>query len=84
MRSIAPSRRSKPTWRNILPLWKLAVPAEFETFYPWDFSKFGRGERFVNAPLPREEFDDGVRQVERWGLDDFVKTRSADELSYSS
>jgi hypothetical protein len=32
-----------------LPLWKLAVPAEFESFYPWDFSKFGRGERFVNA-----------------------------------
>src|SRR6266513_1071915 len=29
-----------------LPLWKMAVPAEFEN-HPWDFSKFGRGERFV-------------------------------------
>src|SRR5262250_2984394 len=33
-----------------LPLWKLAVPAEFESYHPWDFSKFGRGERFVNEP----------------------------------
>src|SRR5215813_15025824 len=32
-----------------LPLWKLSVPAEFENFHPWDFSKFGRGERFVRA-----------------------------------
>ena len=32
-----------------LPLWKIAVPAEFESFHPWDFSKFGRGEHFVNA-----------------------------------
>src|SRR5256714_11290439 len=29
-----------------LPLWKLAVPAEFENFHPWNYSKFGRGERF--------------------------------------
>ena len=36
-----------------LPLWKLAVPAEFENYHAWDFSKFGRGERFVNKPLPR-------------------------------
>src|SRR5712672_3905118 len=28
-----------------LPLWKMAVPAEFETYHPWDFSEFGRGER---------------------------------------
>jgi NitT/TauT family transport system substrate-binding protein len=28
-----------------LPLWKLAVPAEFEHHHPWDFAKFGRGER---------------------------------------
>jgi hypothetical protein len=45
------------------------VPAEFEGFYPWDFSKFGRGERFVNKTLPREEFNEVFAQVERWGLD---------------
>src|SRR5499433_364047 len=33
-----------------LPLWRLAVPHEFETYHAWDFTKFGRGERFVNAP----------------------------------
>jgi hypothetical protein len=27
-----------------LPLWKLAVPADFENVHHWDFSKFGRGE----------------------------------------
>jgi ABC-type nitrate/sulfonate/bicarbonate transport system substrate-binding protein len=41
-----------------MPLWKLAVPAEFENFHSWDFSKFGRGEKFVNEPLPNDEFSD--------------------------
>jgi hypothetical protein len=67
-----------------LPLWKLAVPAEFEQFHSWDFSRFGRGERFYYKPLPREEFDDTFRQVERWGLDQFLKDRSFEQLSYAS
>src|SRR4051812_43116827 len=56
-----------------LPLWKLAVPSEFESFHPWDFSKFGRGERFYYRTLPREEFDETLAQVKRWGLDQFLK-----------
>ena len=59
-----------------LPLWKLAVPAEFETVHPWDFSKFGRGERFVYKRIPQEEFDDTLAQVERWGLDQHLKERA--------
>ena len=64
-------------------LWKHAVPAEFENTHPWDFSKFGRGERFVRQALPREEFDDIVAMVERWGLDDFMKERSMEKLVYA-
>jgi len=67
-----------------LPLWKFAVPPEFEDFHPWDFSKFGRGERFVNKPLPRQEFDEVFAQVERWGLDQYLKDRSPERLSYST
>jgi hypothetical protein len=66
-----------------LPLWKLAVPAEFEQSHPWDFSRFGRGERFYYQTLPREEFDDTFRQVERWGLDQHLKERSFEQLSYA-
>src|SRR5947208_8871554 len=40
-----------------LPLWKLAIPAEFETTHKWDFSKFGRGERFVYKTIPHSEFE---------------------------
>ena len=65
-----------------LPLWKLAVPAEFENYHPWDFSKFGRGERFVNEPLPRAEFDKVFAQVERWGLDQYLKDRQPETLTY--
>jgi hypothetical protein len=65
-----------------LPLWRLAVPAEFETFHPWDFAKFGRGERFVNKPLPNQEFDEVFSQVERWGLDQYLKDRDPETLSY--
>src|SRR5215831_14686924 len=66
-----------------LPLWKLAVPAEFENVHAWDYSKFGRGERFYYRTLPREEFDDTLAQVKRWGLDQYLKDRSYETLSYS-
>jgi NitT/TauT family transport system substrate-binding protein len=67
-----------------LPLWKMAVPMEFEKFYPWDFSKFGRGERFVYRRIPREEFDDTMAQVERWGLDQHLKERDFENLVCST
>jgi hypothetical protein len=67
-----------------LPLWKLSVPAEFESYHRWDFSRFGRGERFVFKRLPQSEFDDTLAQVKRWGLDQFLKDRSYEGLSYSA
>jgi NitT/TauT family transport system substrate-binding protein len=62
-----------------LPLWRLSVPAEFAE-QKWDFSRFGRGERFVLKPIPRSEFDEVFAQVERWGLDQFAKERSFEKL----
>jgi NitT/TauT family transport system substrate-binding protein len=67
-----------------LPLWKLAVPPEFEDFHRWDFAKFGRGEIFVDAPLPAGAFDEVFAQVERWGLDQYLKDRNAEALQYPS
>ena len=64
-----------------LPLWKLAVPAEFENVHPWDFRRFGRGERFVYRPIPRSEFDEVLEQVERWGLDQYLKDKSFENLA---
>jgi len=64
-----------------LPLWKLAVPAEFETAHPWDFSKFGRGERFVFQRIPQSEFDETLAQVERWELDQYLKERDFGTLT---
>jgi len=63
-----------------LPLWKISVPAEFETLRAWDFSRFTRGEKFVYEPLPRDEFNDTLAQVERWGLDQHLKEREFDRL----
>ena len=68
--------------KKYLPLWKLAIPAEFENVHAWDFSKFGRGERFIDEPLPKEDFDTVFGMVQRWGLDDFVKTKSPEQLAY--
>jgi hypothetical protein len=65
-----------------LPLWRFAVPPEFENYHSWDFTKFGRGERFVNQPLPREDFDAVFAQVQRWGLDQYLKDREPETLSY--
>jgi NitT/TauT family transport system substrate-binding protein len=64
-----------------LPLWKLAIPAEFETYHKWDFSKFGRGERFVYNAIPHSEFDEVMDQVKRWKLDDFLKDKSYEGLA---
>jgi hypothetical protein len=64
-----------------LPLWKLAVPAEFENVHPWDFTRFGRGERFVHRPIPRSEFDEVLEQVKRWGLDQYLKDKSFENLA---
>jgi NitT/TauT family transport system substrate-binding protein len=63
-----------------LPLWKYAVPPEFET-HEWDFSRFGPGERFVYEAIPREEFAEVLDQVKRWGLDQYLKERSFDNLA---
>jgi ABC-type nitrate/sulfonate/bicarbonate transport system substrate-binding protein len=67
-----------------LPLWKISVPAEFDDYHPWEFSRFSRGEKFVYQPLPRDEFDDTLAQVERWGLDQHLKERSFEKLIYSA
>ena len=64
-----------------LPLWKLAVPAEFATYRDWDFSKFGRGERFVYKTIPHSEFDEVMDQVKRWNLDQFLKDKTYDGLA---
>ena len=80
-RSTAPRRRWTPISQKYLPLWKLAVPAEFETYHQWDFSKFGRGERFVYKTIPHSEFDEVMDQVKRWKLDDFLKDKSYEGLA---
>lgn len=64
-----------------LPLWKHSVPPEFAD-RSWDFSKFSRGERFVHKPFPRAEYDEIFAQVQRWGLDQYLKEKSYDKLTY--
>src|SRR5262249_22070829 len=68
---------------KFLPLWQLAGPAGFENFHPSGFSKFWGGERFYYRTLPREEFEETLAQVKRWGLDQYLGERSYDRLSYS-
>jgi NitT/TauT family transport system substrate-binding protein len=64
-----------------LPLWASCVPLEFQNRH-WDFSRFSRGERFVYQPVAREEFDEVLQQVERWGLDQYLKDRTFENLVY--
>ena len=65
-----------------LHLWEKCVPPEFKDVHKWDYSKFTRGERFVFKPMPRSEFDEVMVQVNRWGLDDHLKERSFEKLTY--
>ena len=65
---------------SCLPLWHYSVPPEFK-HHPWDYSRFDAGERFFYQPLPRAEYDEIVQQVERWGLDDFMKDKTFETLA---
>ena len=67
---------------SCLPLWHHSIPEEFKQ-RDWDFARFDVGERFQYAPLPRDEFDQLLREAERWGLDDQMQTRAFDELAVS-
>ena len=66
-----------------LPLWELAVPPEFRD-RTWDYTKFGRGEKFVRQALSQKDFDEVFDQVGRWGLDQFVKDRTIAGLAHST
>jgi len=72
----------KADLKKYLPLWEKCVPPEFKDARQWDYSKFTRGERFVFKPMPRTEFDEVMVQVNRWGLDDHLKEKSFDKLTY--
>jgi hypothetical protein len=63
-----------------LQLWKYAVPPEFEAG-PWEFSRFGRGERFVYKSISRQEFAEVFDQVKRWGLDQYIKELNFENLA---
>ncbi len=65
---------------SCLPLWHYSVPPEFKD-RPWDYSRFDPGERFHYEPLPRAEYDEIVAQVERWGLDDYMREKTFDSLA---
>ena len=68
---------------NYLPLWKISIPAEFENYHRWDFSKFSRGEKFVYKPLSQSEFDATLDQVKRWGLDQHLKEQRFEKLVHT-
>ena len=68
--------------QKYLPLWKIAIPEDLVGLRDWDFSRFGRGERFVYQPLPRAEFDEIMVDTQRWGLDDYMKVREFEKLVY--
>ncbi|MGH3665505.1 MAG: hypothetical protein ACRDU8_05360 [Egibacteraceae bacterium] len=65
---------------NCLPLWHYSVPPEFKE-RRWDYRRFGVGERFHYEPIAREEYDEIVGSVERWGLDDYMEAKAFEELA---
>ena len=68
--------------KKYLPLWEKCIPPEFKGVHKWDYSKFTRGERFVFKPIPRTEFDETLAQVKRWNLDQYLKEKSFEKLTY--
>lgn len=65
-----------------LPLWRYSIPPDDEA-ERWDYAQFDVGERFHFEPVPREEYQEILGQVERWGLDDFMHEKEFDRLAFS-
>jgi NitT/TauT family transport system substrate-binding protein len=63
-----------------LRLWRYSIPPEFAD-QDWDFASFDVGERFFYRPLPRQEFEEVLRETERWGLDDHMTSKAFEELA---
>jgi hypothetical protein len=69
--------------QRYLPLWKHSISPEFAA-EKWDFTKFGRGERFVYQPFPREDVDVVFDQVARWDLDQYLKDKTYEHLTFDA
>jgi NitT/TauT family transport system substrate-binding protein len=67
---------------SCLPLWRYSTPPDAED-ERWDYARFDVGERFHLEPVPQEEYEEILRQVERWGLDDFMHEKEFDRLAFS-
>ena len=80
-RSTAPRRRWMPTWRSTCRCGSSRCRPSSRTTHPWDFTKFGRGERFVYKTIPHSEFDEVMDQVKRWDLDQFLKDKTFEGLA---
>lgn len=65
---------------DYLHLWKYSIPPEFAD-REWKFAAFGRGERFVDAPITADEYETLLEQVERWDLADVLQERDFDRLA---
>lgn len=65
-----------------LGLWRYSNPPEFED-RDWDYARFGRGERFVNVPIGRDEYDRLMQEVRRWKLDDMIEESDFDRIALS-
>ncbi len=66
-----------------LHLWEYSTSDDLKS-YDWDYSKFGRGERFVRQALSPEDFQRLLEQSNRWGLDNHVTERAYDKLVYAA
>ena len=72
----------KADLKKYLPLWEKCIPPDLKGMHGWDYSKFTRGERFVYQPIARAEFDETLAQVKRWNLDQYLKEKSFENLTY--
>ena len=57
-----------------LYLWEKCIPPEFKD-REWDISSWEYGTRFVMAPYTDDKFNTTMGQIEKWGLDGYMKNK---------
>jgi NitT/TauT family transport system substrate-binding protein len=59
---------------SFLSLWEKCIPQEFKD-QPWDVGSWGQGTRFVLEQYTDDKFEKTLGQIERWGLDGYMKKK---------
>ena len=67
-------------FKKYLPLWRKSISPEFSE-REWRVESWGPGERFAFSPFPKEEYDEVMSAIDRWGMGVHMQDKNYDNIA---